>query len=159
MSSLESLDLSFNEFSGDIPPSLTSMDSLGFLNLSYNKLSGKIPRGTHFETLSWDGSAFLENDLLCGLPIKIVCEGELNDSFTNEVQEHDQEEANERIIFYSIIVVGFGVGFWGLFFVLLIKKEKWWFGYWRSIDFVSVRIVDCIHRNDDSNKMSLFRGL
>ncbi|KAI3881935.1 hypothetical protein MKW92_020727, partial [Papaver armeniacum] len=130
ISRLESLDLSFNRLSGNIPPSLTSIDSLGFLNLSYNRLSGKILKGTYFETLSWDGSTFLGNFLLCVPPTKKVCEGEQNVINANEVQEDDQDDTNERIIFYGIVALGFGVGFWGVFLVLLIKKEKWWFGYW-----------------------------
>ncbi|KAI3863584.1 hypothetical protein MKW92_011909 [Papaver armeniacum] len=152
MSSLESLDLSFNILSGNIPQSLTSIDPLGFLNLSYNNLSGKIPRGGHFETLSWDGSAFLGNDLLCGFATNKVCEGESNTSVgdTNpisEVEEGDQEDENERILFYGVIALGFGVGFWGLFFILLLKKDKWWFGYWRVIDSVVIRIIACIHKH------------
>ncbi|XP_026398172.1 probable leucine-rich repeat receptor-like protein kinase At5g63930 isoform X2 [Papaver somniferum] len=152
MSSLESLDLSWNGLDGHTPQSLSSMDSLAFLNLSYNKLSGKIPRGGHFETLSWDGSAVLGNDLLCGFPTNKDCEGESNTSVgdTNpitEVEEGDQEDAKERILFYGVIALGFGVGFWGLFIILLLKKHKWWFGYWRVIDSVVIRIIACIYKN------------
>ncbi|XP_026416064.1 LRR receptor-like serine/threonine-protein kinase GSO1 [Papaver somniferum] len=143
MSGLESLDLCYNELSGNIPQSLTSMDSLGFLNLSYNKLSGRIPEGTHFETLSWDGSIFTGNDLLCGVPTEKICEGDQNISSTNEVEDYDQENANELCI---AVATGIGVGIWGLFFLLLIKKEKWWSGYWKFVDSIAVRTIRCFHK-------------
>lgn len=151
MSSLESFDISCNRLDGYIPQSLTTIDSLAFLNLSYNELSGKIPGGTHFETLSWDGSAFLGNDLLCGFPTDKACKGDQNitvgDTLIFEVEEDDQEDANERLLFYGIMAMGFAVGFWGLFSVLLLRKEKWWFRYWTFIDSVAIRIICCIHKD------------
>ncbi|XP_026414283.1 probable LRR receptor-like serine/threonine-protein kinase At4g36180 [Papaver somniferum] len=138
MSNLVSLDLSFNTLSGQIPHSLTSLDSLGFLNLSYNELSGKIPRGTHFDTLGVDGWAFVGNALLCGEPTKKVCEVEEDD------QNDDQEDASEKLIFYSIVFLGFVVGFWGPFLVMLIKRDKMWFLYWKFIDYFVVVIIRCI---------------
>ncbi|KAI3832875.1 hypothetical protein MKW92_002057 [Papaver armeniacum] len=146
MSSLESLDLSSNRLWGNIPQSLTLIDSLGFLNLSYNNLSGKIPRGNHFDTLSFDGSAFAGNNLLlCGLPTQMECMGDHNIS-TGKADEEDQEDGKEKLLLYAIIGLGFGVGFWGLFCILLVKKHKWWFPYWRSIDFVAARIVGYIYK-------------
>ncbi|KAI3903110.1 hypothetical protein MKW92_005717 [Papaver armeniacum] len=151
MSSLGSLDLSFNGLSGHIPRSLTSLDFLGVLNLSYNKLSGRVPRGTHFDTLSVYGWAYVGNDFLCGEPSKRICDGDQaartrDTSHTNESEEDVQEDANERILFYGVIALGFAIGFWGLFFVLLLKKVKWWFPYWRIVDRVAVRIIDCFRR-------------
>ncbi|XP_026397163.1 phytosulfokine receptor 1-like [Papaver somniferum] len=148
MFTLESLDLSFNRLSGHIPQSLTSIDSLGFLNLSYNKLSGRILRGTHFETLSVDGSAFLGNKLLCGIPTKKVCEGDeiINPADTsppNKLEEDDHENGKEKLFFFGVVALGFIVGFWGLFSILLIKRETWWFGYWRFVDSVAERCLHC----------------
>ncbi|XP_026431549.1 receptor-like protein 12 [Papaver somniferum] len=148
MSGLESLDISFNRLSGHIPQSLTSIDALGFLNLSYNKLSGRIPRGTHFETLSLDGSAFTGNNLLCGLPSEKVCEAD-ESIITRDTHPGNEaeEDGNEKLLLYSIVVLGFSVGFWGLFLVLLLKKEDWWFGYWRRIDYVAAKITKCLLNN------------
>ncbi|KAI3965352.1 hypothetical protein MKW92_029115 [Papaver armeniacum] len=145
MSGLESLDLCYNRLSGNIPQSLTSMDSLGFLDLSYNKLSGRIPEGTHFETLSWDGSIFIGNDLLCGVPTDKACEGDEDISLTNEVEVYDLEDANDRLLFYVALATGIGVGFGGLF-ILLLKKEKWWSGYWKFVESIAVRIIGCFHK-------------
>ncbi|OVA19240.1 Leucine-rich repeat [Macleaya cordata] len=147
MTSLESLDLSFNNLSGDIPQSLTWIDSLGTLNLSYNNLSGSIPTGPHFDTLSGDGdSAYIGNEFLCGIHSRKSCEGDPNIStdpnlLNDEDEDEDEEDAREKWLFYGVVALGFIVGFWGLFLVLLLRKEKWWFGYWRVVDTIAARIL------------------
>ncbi|XP_026444300.1 putative receptor like protein 25 [Papaver somniferum] len=146
MSNLASLDLSFNRLSGQIPQSLTSLDSLGVFNLSYNELSGQIPKGIHFSTLGGDGWAFVGNTLLCGEPTKNVCEVEEGDN--KDDQENYQEDTNEKLILCSIISLGFILGFWGLFFVMLIEKEKWWFPYWKFIDSTVAVIIRCIQSDN-----------
>ncbi|KAI3932065.1 hypothetical protein MKW92_031701 [Papaver armeniacum] len=168
LSALESLDLSSNRLSGHIPRSLATIDSLEVINLSNNNLSGKIPRGTHFDTLSLDGSAFAGNDLLCGSPTKKVCEGDHDTSTcntnlakgkhntstshshanpSNEVDDDDPEDAKEKLFLCAIVALGFILGFWGLFFFLFLNKQKWWFPYWRWIDSIVTRITDCILNN------------
>ncbi|XP_026444351.1 receptor-like protein 9DC3 [Papaver somniferum] len=153
MSSLESLDLSSNRLSGHIPQSLASIDSLEIVSLSHNNLSCRIPRGNHFDTLNLDGSAFAGNHLLCGFPLKKDCEvdhnistGSTNPSIKDS--EDDREDKIEKLLLYAIVAMGFAAGFWGLFLVLLIKKQKWWFPYWRTINSVAVKIVKgCIHKD------------
>ncbi|XP_026429252.1 receptor-like protein 14 [Papaver somniferum] len=145
MSKLESLDLSFNILSGHIPQSLTSIDSLGFLSLSHNNLSGKIPRGNHFDTLSLEGSAFVGNEFLCGFPTEKDCEGKHSIGIdktnpSSETDNDDKEDAKQKLLLYAIVSLGFGVGFWSLFLVLLLNKQKWWFPYWRIVDSVAVAI-------------------
>ncbi|XP_026398115.1 LRR receptor-like serine/threonine-protein kinase GSO2 [Papaver somniferum] len=154
LSGLESLDLNSNKLSGHIPQSLTNIDSLAVLDLSFNKLSGMIPRGPHFDTLSLDGSAFTGNELLCGFPTEKICKGDRNTgtSYVSpviEVDGVDRDDAMEKFLLYAIVVLGFVVGFWGLFFVLLLRKEKWWFPYWRSIDFIAVRITNFIQNQNE----------
>ncbi|XP_026397140.1 LRR receptor-like serine/threonine-protein kinase RCH1 [Papaver somniferum] len=148
MVGLESLDISSNRLSGHIPQSLTGIDWLQFLNVSYNKLNGRIPRGVHFDTLSLGGLAFVGNDLLCGYPTEKICEGDRNTStsdanLTNEFDEIDaDDDTKEKLLLYAIVALGFAVGFWGLFFVLLLKKQNWWFPYWRLVDSFVIRIID-----------------
>ncbi|KAI3877875.1 hypothetical protein MKW92_000156 [Papaver armeniacum] len=146
MTGLGSLDLSFNKLFGKIPESLTSLDSLGFLNLSYNNLSGRIPEGPHFDTLSGDGSAYLNNSFLCGLLTNNICEADHQSTNTtpNNVEEDYQDDAKDRLLLCAIVAVGFGAGFWGLFFVFLLKKEKLWFPYWRLVDMVARRVARCV---------------
>ncbi|KAI3888388.1 hypothetical protein MKW92_006704 [Papaver armeniacum] len=147
MTSLEALDLRFNKLSGKIPTELVSLSYLAVLNLSYNNLSGRIPEDKHFQTLSLDGSAYLGNDLLCGVPIKKRCEGDPigpTSSNTNDnTGEDDEDGAREKILLIGSVILGVGVGFWGLFLGLLCRKEKWWFGYWRVINIIVVKITSC----------------
>ncbi|MBA0717177.1 hypothetical protein Golax_005014 [Gossypium laxum] len=66
---LRILDLSHNHLSGAIPKSLTSVASLTRLNLSYNNLSGSIPFSPRFN----DSSIYEGNPLLCGAPLPTKC--------------------------------------------------------------------------------------
>ncbi|KAI3951389.1 hypothetical protein MKW92_048277 [Papaver armeniacum] len=149
MNGLESLDLSFNKLTGLIPYSLASMSSLGRLNLSYNNLSGRIPREPHFDTLSGDGSAYLNNSLLCGFYTNNTCGDDHRTDATdsNSPNEYDKQDAKDKLLLYAIVALGFAVGFWGLFFVLLLKKQNWWFPYWRLVDVVAVGVANCMWKN------------
>ncbi|KAI3972334.1 hypothetical protein MKW92_035239 [Papaver armeniacum] len=139
MTGLESLDLSFNNLSGLIPVSIASIDPLSTLDLSYNNLSGMIPREDHLDTLSTDGSAYIGNTLLCGYPTTKRCEQvDLSISLSNE------EDTNVTWEFYGVVAIGYGTGFVSLFLVLILKKEKWWFPYWRLVDSVALRIAGCV---------------
>ncbi|KAK1402741.1 DNA damage-repair/toleration protein DRT100 [Heracleum sosnowskyi] len=62
------LDLSYNQLKGPIPKSITSASYIGYLDLSHNHLCGQIPVGSPFDHL--DASSFLNNDCLCGKPLK-----------------------------------------------------------------------------------------
>nr|CAD1824177.1 unnamed protein product [Ananas comosus var. bracteatus] len=66
LQSLESLDLSNNELSGAIPPSMSNLSSLGWLNLSYNNLSGRIPFDHHLQTFD-DPSIYIGTPDFAGL--------------------------------------------------------------------------------------------
>lgn len=67
---LQSLDLSSNFLSGEIPPSVGKSGSyLSTLALANNNLSGPIPNGTQIQSMSED--SFLPgNEGLCGSPLK-----------------------------------------------------------------------------------------
>ncbi|KAL7189643.1 hypothetical protein ACSBR1_039314 [Camellia fascicularis] len=68
---LESLDLSSNQLTGDIPEQLTTLTFLAVLNLSMNHLVGPIPRGYQFDTFQND--SYVGNVGLCGLPLSKEC--------------------------------------------------------------------------------------
>ncbi|CAO2163215.1 unnamed protein product [Urochloa humidicola] len=72
MLQLESLDLSYNQLTGEIPPSMAAMSFLEVLKLSYNHLSGQIPQSDQF--LTFPNTSFLWNDGLCGKPLTRLCE-------------------------------------------------------------------------------------
>ncbi|KAL0360171.1 UNVERIFIED_CONTAM: hypothetical protein Sradi_3701600 [Sesamum radiatum] len=67
MNVLESLDLSRNQLSGEIPVGLAELSFLAFLDLSFNNLSGNIPSGTQLQGFS--ASVYAGNDGLCGPPL------------------------------------------------------------------------------------------
>ncbi|KAI3874554.1 hypothetical protein MKW92_042845, partial [Papaver armeniacum] len=59
---------------------------------------------------------------------------------TNDIDEDDGEDEIEKFLPYAIIALGFGVGFWGFFFILVMQKEKLWVPYWRFVNSIAVRI-------------------
>ena len=67
MEYLESLKLSRNNLSCEIPQSIAKLTFLGVLNLSYNNLSGRIPSATQIQTFS--PLSFFGNAELCGAPL------------------------------------------------------------------------------------------
>lgn len=142
MKGLESLDLSFNTLSGEIPLTMTSMDFLTVLNLSYNNLSGKIPVSPHFDTLYADYGV-CGNQLLCGDAPGVKKSCDRNDSSTTRTSVGAGDDAKEKYLFYGIIMMGYGVGFWGFYLILYMMKGIWKDKYWRAIDRIVLRIIHC----------------
>ncbi|GJX68431.1 late embryogenesis abundant protein-like protein [Tanacetum coccineum] len=87
---MESLDLSWNQFSGEIPQRLAELKYLAVLDLSQNHLEGRIPPGPQFNT--FDESSFGGNPGLCGYPLFKPCEGMV------PVQVDDNEDDVECMI-------------------------------------------------------------
>ncbi|XP_026436646.1 receptor-like protein 19 [Papaver somniferum] len=129
---LSSLNLSRNHFSDDIPESIGNLSGLQ----SLDKLSERIPQSL----------AVIETLAKMSYCVDILQKKVRNDDANpaNELDEADQENAKEKLLVYDIVALGFAVGFWGLFFVLYLKKHKWWFPYWRIVDYVVVKIMDYI---------------
>ncbi|KAL2538752.1 putative LRR receptor-like serine/threonine-protein kinase [Forsythia ovata] len=61
--SLESFDLSYNNFSGLIPKSLETLNYLQYFDMSHNRLEGEILVGGHFANFT--AQSFLHNYALC----------------------------------------------------------------------------------------------
>ncbi|CAN4122979.1 unnamed protein product [Withania somnifera] len=66
MVSLEFLDLSYNNFTSEIPKSLEALSHINYFNISFNKLRGEIPSGGPFAIFT--SQSFMSNDALCGAP-------------------------------------------------------------------------------------------
>ncbi|KAL6130915.1 hypothetical protein ACLB2K_069293 [Fragaria x ananassa] len=141
LQSLQSLDLSRNQISGSIPPSLLMIYGLGYLNLSYDNLSGKIPIGTQVQ--NYDASSFDGNPQLCGILLELC-----NSKGTDQPNgSSDQEDGNDELItqgFYRCLGFGIFVGFWGVCGSLIFKRS-WRYAYYNFlnaiIDWLYVRVA------------------
>ncbi|CAD5177729.1 unnamed protein product [Musa acuminata subsp. malaccensis] len=128
MKSLETLDLSFNKLSGGIPQSLSDLYSLNHLNLSYNNLSGVIPSGNQLQTLN-DSSIYIGNAYLCGAPLTKSC----YDLKSNNVTKEDNKDESFTPSYYLSIILGYLVGLWSVFIIMLFKKN-WRVFYFQMFD-------------------------
>ncbi|KAM3345386.1 hypothetical protein P3S68_025095 [Capsicum galapagoense] len=140
MISLESLDLSYNQLTGEIPVTLTLLNFLAYLNLSYNNLSGRIPTNPKFDTLYQDGTAYVGNKYLCGTPDGMNCSNNYRPS-TNEATENRYDQ--ENVLFVLVIFLGFVTGMSGVFLLLYLIDDNWRNRYWRAVDKIVSKIVNC----------------
>ncbi|XP_059642637.1 receptor-like protein EIX1 [Cornus florida] len=128
MGLLESIDFCANHLTGAIPSSMASLTFLSHLNLSNNNLTGEIPLSTQFQ--SFNASCFVGNNL-CGPPLVHNCS--VNDATPiakhgggNEGKGGNGPEVDW---FYVSTVLGFIMGFWGVFGPILFKRS------WRVVCF------------------------
>ena len=124
---LESLDLSQNKLSGEIPPQLTQLTFLAFFNVSNNHLTWPIPHGKQFDT--FPNNSFDGNPRLCGIPLSMKCghfEGSLPPPSTFEEINHDSNLQFD--VSWKVIVIGYGCGLIiGLVIgqIVFTKKYDW----------------------------------
>ncbi|CAL9183667.1 unnamed protein product [Musa hybrid cultivar] len=160
MKSLETLDLSFNKLSGDIPQNLSDLYSLNHLNLSYNNLSGVIPSGNQLQTLN-DTSIYIGNAYLCGAPLTKSC----YDLKSNNVTKEDNKDGSIMPSYYLSIILGYLIGLWSVFIILLFKKN-WRVFYFQMVDkiydkaYVAIKIrIASIDAGDDLQWLSRLSSL
>ncbi|GKV38434.1 hypothetical protein SLEP1_g46347 [Rubroshorea leprosula] len=121
LTNLEWLDLSSNELAGKIPDELVSLTQLVVLNLSNNHLVGRIPQGNQFNTF---GNDSYEGNLgLCGIPLSKSCDG------IGTPPSSFQEKDELWRFGWRVVVLGYGCGVvFGLlmgYLVFRIGKPKW----------------------------------
>ncbi|XP_072972782.1 receptor-like protein EIX2 [Typha angustifolia] len=150
MLSLESLDLSSNKLSGAIPQSISKLTFLDHLNLSYNNLSGRIPSGSQLDKLD-DPSIYIGNAYLCGPPTSKNCPGDT--AAHNRTSNYANGSETSMWWLYLGMGVGFVVGFWGVYAVLLFHGT-WMNAYFRMIDdfFDNVYVTVAVSMNRLINK-------
>lgn len=129
---LESLDLSRNQLSGEIPSSISSLGFINHLNLSYNDLRGRIPSGNQLQTLN-DPSVYAGNRYLCGVPLPNKCSSDENPQVLTPAVDIGGSDKSQTIGIYLGGMIGFVVGFWSVWGPLLLKKS-WRISYFRFID-------------------------
>ncbi|XP_072972988.1 receptor-like protein EIX2 [Typha angustifolia] len=150
MLSLESLDLSSNKLSGAIPQSISKLTFLDHLNLSYNNLSGRIPSGSQLDRLG-DPSIYIGNAYLCGPPTSKNCSGDT--ATHNSTSNYANGSETSIWWLYLGMGVGFVVGFWGVYTVLLFHGT-WRYAYFQMIDnfFDNVYVTVAVSMNRLKNK-------
>ncbi|KAK8332831.1 hypothetical protein V6Z11_A10G165300, partial [Gossypium hirsutum] len=126
--SIESLDLSYNNLNGRIPPQLTEVTTLEVFSVAHNNLSGPLPdRKNQFGT--FEESSFKGNPLLCGPPLNKSChEGDSpgTPSASSSEKEHGFLDMGD---FYISFAVSFAIIFLAAIIVLYINP------YWRRACF------------------------
>ncbi|KAL6890301.1 hypothetical protein ACP4OV_009064 [Aristida adscensionis] len=133
MKSVESLDLSNNMLSGEIPSSVSDLSYLSYLDFSYNNLTGRIPSGRQLDTLYTENpSMYSGNSGLCGPPLGRICPG---NHAPRQEDEQSDEHNFEPISFHFGLGLGFMVGVWVLFCVLLFRIA-WRVAYFHLLDSI-----------------------
>ena len=114
LSQLERLDFSCNNLTGEIPPNLRSLSYLQIFNVSFNNLSGPIPIGGQFV---FSNTSYLPgNDGLCGEVIHRLCN---STPLAPEPSVSKEVVSYEDIISLPGLLIGVGVGFFSVAFLLL----------------------------------------
>ncbi|XP_055961157.1 receptor-like protein EIX2, partial [Mercurialis annua] len=113
------------------------LNFLGYLNLSYNNLSGEIPSGTQLQSL--EASSYIGNNL-CGAPLTISYK-KYDDEPQDRVDGNEKESNDDGAKideFYLGLVLGFVVGFWGIFGSLLYCRS-WRHAYFQFLNKIWIK--------------------
>ncbi|GMP71277.1 hypothetical protein CsSME_00029754 [Camellia sinensis var. sinensis] len=135
----ETLDLSNNNLSRPIPQSIVSLTFLNHLNLSHNNFSGRIRSGNQLQALD-DSSIYSNNPLLCRFLLSTKCLGDEDHTSNSStfdgggLKDSGVENDNKMLWFYISMEFGFLLGLCGVCFTLWIKES------WRKAYFKFVRI-------------------
>ena len=132
--------------SGPIPQSMTLITTLSSLNLSYNDLSGQIPTANLFQTFH-DPSNYVGNTQFCGPPLPTNCSTPSDKGPEHKDQEnlYGNNEGYEEL-WYVSIALGFIVGFCGVCGTLVVKKS-WRHAYFHFVNKMKDRLFVVISVN------------
>ncbi|KAK8987912.1 hypothetical protein V6N11_065517 [Hibiscus sabdariffa] len=136
---MESLDLSHNNLSDEIPNQLVELNTLEVFSVAYNNLSGSIPKPkVQFGTFI--GSCYKRNPFLCGpLPYK-SCSKTDSSSIVSTASDDDEEDSwVDTYVFRVSFLVSYAVMLFTTLCVLYINS------YWRTtwFSFVGECITAC----------------
>ncbi|XVF65748.1 hypothetical protein PTKIN_Ptkin09bG0274900 [Pterospermum kingtungense] len=141
LSFVKSIDLSDNNFHGEIPSEITRLQRLQSLNLSHNYLIGSFPASIVAMTSlrGFDASSFTGNRL-CGPPVTENCS--VNCEIPDTRNEDRKNHANGLEVdwFYVIMAIGFATGF-GAILVPLMLSWWWRWLYFQFLDQMWTRLV------------------
>ncbi|XVF82917.1 hypothetical protein PTKIN_Ptkin16aG0089700 [Pterospermum kingtungense] len=101
-------DLSYNKLGGQIPRELEDLTFLSFFNVSYNQLVGPVPVGKQFST--FENGSYEGNQGLCGFTLSRECnsnEQEQAAPWMNFPKDNDLKLEIGR----EVVAIGYGFGF------------------------------------------------
>lgn len=134
LTNLEKLDLSANQLSGKILASLTTLHFLSWFSVANNNIQGPIPSSTQFQTFGT--SAYEGNPGLCGAPLPNECAQIISNNGDKGIQDEEEEWLGVPW-FHVSVVLGFITGFWGVCGPLLFNY------HWRVACFQFLDNVKC----------------
>uniref|UniRef100_A0A803KTH2 Leucine-rich repeat-containing N-terminal plant-type domain-containing protein n=2 Tax=Chenopodium quinoa TaxID=63459 RepID=A0A803KTH2_CHEQI len=141
LTALEVLGLSNNHLSGEIPASITALSSLSNLDLSNNHFSGEIPKGTQLQ--GFDASVYAGNPQLCGAPLPYCSWDQPHHNSTRGDNTTPQDDTDDDKMFivglYVSVVLGFIIGFWGVYGTLVVKRS-WRHAFFQFFDDMKDRL-------------------
>ncbi|KFK23444.1 hypothetical protein AALP_AAs69602U000100, partial [Arabis alpina] len=105
---LQSLDLSQNRLSGEIPPQLGKLTFIARMNFSYNRLEGPIPQGTQIQ--SQNSSSFAENPGLCGAPLEDTCGGGGGEEEATKEEQDEEHEEKDQVLSWTAAAIAYVPG-------------------------------------------------
>ncbi|BBH01687.1 Putative disease resistance TIR-NBS-LRR class protein [Prunus dulcis] len=114
LKSLKVLKLSMNHLSGIMPSSLASLNFFIEFKASYNNLKRPIPTGTQLQ--SFNVSAFEGNPDFCGAPLPNKCGPSRCFDADNKNNKDVNNGLDQLMWFHIFTMLGFIVGFWGVWF-------------------------------------------
>uniref|UniRef100_A0A1J3EJH5 Receptor-like protein 12 n=1 Tax=Noccaea caerulescens TaxID=107243 RepID=A0A1J3EJH5_NOCCA len=106
LTQLESLDVSRNKLSGEIPQELGNLSFLAYMNFSHNKLVGLVPGSTQFRRQPC--SSFEDNSRLFGPSIDEDCKV-IHEPAPHETPEPEEED-EEEVLSWIAAAIGFSPG-------------------------------------------------
>nr|KAJ0226226.1 hypothetical protein LSAT_V11C100024160 [Lactuca sativa] len=107
LENLEALDLSRNKLSGEIPQQLVQLGYFSIFNVSFNHLDGHIPQGKQFDT--FENDSYEGNPRLCGQPLSKKCQYSKVSTLPPTSNVSESLLPSERID-WIIILCGVGSG-------------------------------------------------
>ncbi|KAK4846195.1 hypothetical protein QYF36_014218 [Acer negundo] len=131
LTSLSVLELSNNGFNSSMPSWLFNLTSLVYVDLSSNNFQGELPDQfadlKFIQYIDLSENSFIEDKETSYIP-------------SSKKKDDEDENFYKTPLFYSSIVLGFILGFWGFCGTLILKKS-WRVAYFGVVDDMKERLL------------------